>query len=188
MLLIIEKRTIIELVSMIGGETAGKVMKLLLRKPGITDEEIALKLKLDVRDIRRILHRLNELGILHYGLTRDKVTEHRIFKWYVEEGQVTGFIITHMKKILDRLKRKLENEKNNQFYWCGTPGHRKYLFDEAMDRLFRCPECGKPLQPYQNDEVVKALEWKIAKLEAFLEELMKVGKAEEIEEKPAKSR
>ena len=188
MLLIIEKHTIIELVSMIGGEIAGKVMKLLLKKPGITDEEIALKLKIDVRDARKILHRLNELGILHYELTRDKVTEHRIFKWYVEEGQVTGFIMTHMKKILDRLKRKLESEKNNQFYWCGTPGHRKYLFDEAMDRLFRCPECGKPLQPYQNDEIVKALEWKIARLEAYLEELMRVGKAEGIEGKQTKSR
>ena len=51
MLLIIEKRTIIELVTMIGGEMAGKVMKLLLRKPGITDEEIALKLKIDVRAV-----------------------------------------------------------------------------------------------------------------------------------------
>ena len=55
-----------------------------------------------------------------------------------------------------------------------------------MDRLFRCPECGNPLQPYQNDEVIKALEWKIAELEGFLEELMKVGKLE-VEEKQAKS-
>ena len=101
MLLIIEKETIIKLAKLVGGEDAARVMKLLLRKPGVVDEEIASRLKLDVREIRKILHKLNEIGILHYELTRDKETEHRIFKWYVQQEQITGFILTNMEKILD---------------------------------------------------------------------------------------
>ena len=183
MLLIIEKETIIELARLVGGEDAARVMKLLLKKPGIVDEEIASRLKLDVREVRRILHRLNEFGILHYELARDKETEHRIFRWYVQQEQVIGLILTNMKKILDRLKEKLKAESENQFYWCGTLGHPRFLFSEAMDKLFKCPECGKPLEPHENSELVKALEWKIQEIEKALEEMTKVKKAEEILEK-----
>ena len=183
MLLIIEKETIIKLAKLVGGDDAARVMKLLLRKPGIVDEEIASRLKLDVREIRKILHKLNEIGILHYELTRDKETEHRIFKWYVQQEQITGFILTNMEKILDRLREKLESEKNNQFYWCGTLGHPRLLFDEAMDKLFRCPVCGKPLAPHDSSQLVEALEWKISEIEKTLEEMTKVKKAEEIKEK-----
>ncbi len=182
MLLIIEKNTIIELARLVGGDDAARVMKLLLRKPGIVDEELASRLKMDIRDVRKILHKLNEMGILHYELSRDKETEHRIFKWYVQEEQITGFILTNMKKILDRLKEKLESEKNNQYYWCGTLGHPRLLFDEAMDRLFRCPVCGKPLSPHDSEELVKALEWKVGEIEKALEEMTKLKKVEEIEQ------
>jgi len=48
-----------------------------------------------------------------------------------------------------------------------------------VDRLFRCPECGKPLQPHDNLEVVEAVEWKIKQLETCLEEITKVKRVEE---------
>lgn len=179
MLLLVDDDTIIELAALIGGEDAGRVMKLLLKKPGITDEVLASSLQLDIREIRRILHKLNEQGILRYELTRDKTTGHRIFKWYVGEEQVIGFIMTNTKKIAERLKERLEYEEGHQFYWCGTPGHRKLLFEEAMDKLFRCPVCGKPLQSYDNSGVIKALKWKIEEIEKYLEQLSKVKRVEE---------
>ena len=179
MLLLVDDDTIIELATLIGGEEAGKVTKYLLKKPGITDEALSAILKLDVREIRRILHKLNEQGILYYELTRDKETGHRIFKWYVGQEQVIGFIITNLKKILERLREKLEYERTHQFYWCGAPGHRKLLFEEAVDKLFRCPICDKPLQPYDNSELIKALEWKISEIEKYLDELTKARKVEE---------
>lgn len=182
MLLIIEKETLLELARLVGGEDAAKVMKLLLRKPGIVDEELSQKLKLDVREVRKLLHKLNSIGILHYELTRDKETEHRIFKWYVQREQATGFIISNMKKVLDRLKQKLEAEKNNQFYWCGALGHPRLLFDQAMEQLFRCPVCRKPLEPHENTELIEALEWKIDEIEKALKEMTEARKPEVPEE------
>lgn len=182
MLLIIEKETMIELATLVGGGEAANVMKLLLKKPGIVDEEIASRLKMDIRDVRKILHKLNEIGILHYELARDKETEHRVFKWYVQEEQITGFVLTNMKKILDRLKEKLEAEKNNQYYWCGTLGHPRMLFSEAMEQFFRCKVCGNPLSLHDNEDLIKALEWKIAEIEKALEEMTKVRKVEETDQ------
>jgi len=178
--LIIDKETMVELARSVGGEEAAKVMELLLKKPGIIDEEVASRLKIDVREVRKILHRLNEFGILHYELTREKETDHRVFKWYVQREQVTGLILTNMMRILDRLKEKLEVESGSQFYWCGTLGHPRFLFGEAMDKLFRCPMCGKPLEPHDNTELIKALEWKIQELEKALDEMTRVRRIEEI--------
>lgn len=182
MLLHIDEDTIIELAVLIGGDTAGKIMKNLLKKPGVTDEELSRILQLDIKEVRKILHKLNEQGILHYELAREKDTGHRIFRWYVGQEQVTGFIITNMKKILERLEERLEYEKNHQFYWCGTKGCRKLTFEEALDSLFKCPVCGKPLQPVDNEQTIKAIESKIEEINKYLDQLSKVKK---IEEEPA---
>ena len=189
MLLLVDNETVIELAVLVAGEEAGKIMKLLLRKPGITDEDLSRSLQMDIREVRRILHRLNEQGILHYELTRDKETGHRIFKWYVGQEQVIGYIITNMNKILDRLRERLEYEKTHQFFWCGSPGHPKLVFEDAMEKLFRCPTCGSPLQPYDNSELIEALEWKIGQISRYLEQLEKVRKVEaEQQEQPKKSK
>jgi transcription initiation factor TFIIE subunit alpha len=181
MLLHIDEDTIIELAVLVGGENAGKIMKYLLKRPGITDEELSRILQIDIKEIRKILHKLNEQGILHYELAREKDTGHRIFRWYVGQEQVTGFIITNMKKILERLEERLEYEKNHQFYWCETKGCRKLPFEEALDNLFKCPVCGKPLQPVNNEETIKAIELKIDEIKRNLEQISRVKK---IEEKP----
>jgi len=182
MLLHIDEDTIIELAVLIGGEIAGKIMKNLLKKPGITDEELSRILQIDIKEVRKILHKLNEQGILHYELAREKDTGHRIFRWYVGQEQVTGFIITNMKKILERLEERLEYEKKHQFYWCGTKGCRKLTFEEALDSLFKCSVCGKPLQPVDNEQTIKAIESKIDEINNYLQQLSKVKK---IEEEPA---
>lgn len=186
MLLHIDEDTIIELAVLVGGGDAGKIMKNLLKKPGITDEELSRILQLDIKEVRKILHKLNEQGILHYELAREKETGHRIFRWYVSQEQVTGFIITNMKKILERLEERLEYERTHQFYWCGTKGCRKLTFEEALDNLFKCPICGKLLQPIDNEDTIKAIEMKIAEIKKHLEQISKVKKVEEgplVEEK-----
>ncbi|MEM1584540.1 MAG: hypothetical protein QXF28_05695 [Nitrososphaerota archaeon] len=179
MLLHIDEDTIIELAVLVGGENAGKIMKNLLKKPGITDEELSRILQLDIKEVRKFLHKLNEQGILHYELAREKETGHRIFKWYVSQEQVTGFIITNTKKILERLEERLEYEKKHQFYWCETRGCRKLAFEEALNNLFKCPICGKLLQPIDNEDTIKAIEMKIAEIRKHLEQISKVKKVAE---------
>lgn len=179
MLLHIDEDTIVELAVLVGGEPAGQVMKYLLKKPGITDEALSRLLQMDIREVRKILHKLNEQGILHFELARDKDTGHRIFRWYVGQEQVTGFIMTNMKKILERLEERLEYEKGHQFYWCGTKGCRKLTFEEALDSLFRCPVCGKPVQPFDNSETVKAIEAKMDEIRKYLDQLSRSRKIEE---------
>ncbi len=165
MLLIVDDEAFLKLVKMVGGEEGSRAVEVLLKKPNLSDEELAEQLKVDVKELRRVLHKLNEQGIVSYDIHRDKDTGHRIFKWRVQREQMIGFAKTQMRKLHERLQARLEYEQSHQMYWCGTTGCRKYTFEEAVDLLFKCKTCRKPLSLHDNTEFINALKNKIAQLE-----------------------
>ncbi|MEM4184009.1 MAG: hypothetical protein QXF45_07315 [Candidatus Caldarchaeum sp.] len=167
-MVLVDEESSLKIVQMIGGDDAVKIVRLLLDRPAWTDEEISIATNLDIKEVRRILHRLHEVGALSYEVHRDKTTGHRIFKWNVQQEQLVGYTKTLMRKVLERLKARLEYESNNQIYWCGTPGCAKYSFEQAMETLFKCKVCKKPLAIYDNSKFIENLKKKIAELEAMV--------------------
>ena len=168
MLIIVDDDAFVNMVKLVGGEEAAKVVKLLMKKPGMDDDMIASKLGINVKELRKILHRLNDLGLVAYETHRDKDTGKRVFKWRVQQDQIIGFAKTQMRKVYERLKARLEHEKTHQIYWCNGNGCRKYSFEEAVELLFKCPSCGKMLTLYDNTKLIEALEKKITELEKAL--------------------
>ncbi|MEM4280718.1 MAG: hypothetical protein QW470_03760 [Candidatus Caldarchaeum sp.] len=165
-MIILDEESCLKIVGMIGGEKARKVVKTLLNKPALTDEEISAITSIDVKEVRKTLHSLNDVGAVSYEVHRDKNTGHRVFKWRVHQEQLIGYTKILMRRVLERLKARLEYEVSNQMYWCGTAGCVKYSFEQAMEALFRCRVCRKPLTLYDNTKFVEALQKKIAELEA----------------------
>jgi len=168
LLVIVDEEAMLSMVELVGGEVAAKAVRVLMKKPSLGDDELSQILAIDVKELRKILHRLNDLGLVSYDVYRDKDTGHRIFKWRIQRDQVIGFARTQMRKVYERLKVRLEYEQTHQMYWCGTEGCRKYAFEEAMDVLFRCPDCKKPLTLYDNTQLIEALQRKMAELEKNL--------------------
>jgi len=168
MMLMLDDEACLMIVEMIGGPDARKIVKVLMNKPALTDEEISQTTQVDVKDVRKILHKLNDVGAVSYEVHRDKATGHRTFKWRVQQEQLIGYTKTLIRKVLERLRARLEYEEKNQLYWCGTAGCPKYSFDEAMETLFRCKICKKPLNLHDNTSFIDALKKKIAELESTM--------------------
>jgi len=168
MLIIVDEEATLRMVELVGGEDAAKTVKVLMKKPSLSDDGLSESLGMDIKEVRKVLHKLNDLGLVAYDVYRDKDTGHRIFKWRVQRDQVIGFARTQMRKIYERLKARVEFEQSNQMYRCGTPKCRSYTFDEAMDKLFRCPVCKQPLALYDNTELIGALQRRIEELEKNL--------------------
>lgn len=164
-LIIIDDETSVEITKLIGGQQSSEIVQMLLKNPGMTDEELAFQLNADVKEIRKILHRLHDLSLVSYEILRDKDTGHRFFRWRVQSDQIAGFTRAQIQKLIIRLREKLEYEKNHEFYYCGTPGCGRHPFEEAMDYLFRCPVCGKPMNHFDNERIKKSIECKLAQLE-----------------------
>jgi len=164
-LLIVDEDAVLEVMRLVGGEDAVNIVKFLMKNPSKSDEEIASALGMNVKDVRKILHKLIDYSLITYDVAKDKNTGHRIFRWRVQQDQVLGYIKTQIRRMVERLKAKLEYEQSHQFYYCGTKGCRKYTFEEAVDKLFRCPVCGNMLNYYDNSKVIEALKQKLQVLE-----------------------
>ena len=147
----------------VGGEDAVKIVQVLGDKE-MGDEEIARKTGLKDDIVRRTLYKLYRNLVVSLRRERDEETGRFKFFWSLNPGQLEAFVRSWKKKILRRLEAKLKYEEENQFFSCGTPGCRRYTFDEASDNFFRCPRCGQPLEFEDNTKIINALRAKIRQI------------------------
>jgi len=154
---------------LVGGAESEELARLLLARPGLREDEIAAELNMDVKRVRRILHQLSELSLLAYDISVDKEMNKRVFRWRLQREQVQGVIKTQLKRIAERLQMLKQHYESNQLYWCGKAGCRKYTFDEAIDRFFKCPGCGGRLMNYDPSELLSAVKEKLAEVNRLLE-------------------
>lgn len=154
---------------LVGGVEAEELAKLLLAKPGMKEDELAAELQMDVKRVRKLLHQLSEFSLVAYDIVIDKELNKRVFRWRLQQEQVQGVIKTQLKRIAERLQMLKKHYESNQLYWCGKQGCRKYTFDEALDKFFKCPTCGERLMVYDPSELLAVVNEKLAEINKLLE-------------------
>jgi len=160
----IDEQTLLKIAEALGDEEAVKVIDILKNSGEVTDDEIANKTGIRLNSVRKILYKLYDHSLVAMRRTRDENTGWFIFHWKLQPDQLEGFIINQKKRVLEKLKIRLEYEKNHDFYYCFTPGCKKIPFEEAMEVVFKCPQCGKPLVHYDNTKLIQVLNKKIEQL------------------------
>jgi transcription initiation factor TFIIE subunit alpha len=151
--------------NVLGGEDAVKVAMALNKLGQATDDELLNETGIKLNDVRKALNKLYNHSIVQCDRLRDEQTGWFIFRWRIQPDQFEGFIKNQKRKILRILNKRLDYENNNEFFYCGTPGDRRMTFEEAMEMIFRCPDCGKKLESCDNKDIIKALSDKIEELE-----------------------
>jgi transcription initiation factor TFIIE subunit alpha len=147
------------------GEATDEEIVMALNEAGeATDEEPKFKLN----DVRKILFKLHNHSIVQCNVGRDEETGWFIFRWKLQPDQIEGYVKNQKMKIRRVLKSRLEYELTNEFYYCFTPSCDRFTFEDAMELVFRCPTCDKPLQHYNNSALIDMLTAKIATLEKDL--------------------
>jgi transcription initiation factor TFIIE subunit alpha len=154
-----------KIANVLGGEEAVTVVMALNKLGQATDDELLNETGIKLNDIRKALNKLYNHSIVQCDRLRDEQTGWFIFRWRIQSDQFEGFIKNQKRKILRIFNKRLDYEKNNEFFYCGTPGDRRMTFEEAMEMIFRCPNCGKKLDSYDNKDIIKALSDKIEELE-----------------------
>jgi transcription initiation factor TFIIE subunit alpha len=149
------------------GEDALRIVESLQEVGEITDIDIANKTQIPLKIIRKILYSLYDHSLVGLRQTRDKTTGWFIFNWRLQPDQLQGFVLNQKRHILEKLKARLDYEKSHEFYFCQTPDCRRYSFEEALEFLFKCPVCSKPLNHFNNDLFVKALTKKIEEIKGL---------------------
>jgi len=149
------------------GEDAVRVVETLKGVREITDNEIADKTQIRLNLVRKVLYRVYDHSIVALRRSRDKETGWFIFNWRLQPDQLEGFILNQKRRVLEKLEIRLEYEKSHEFYSCQTPGCKRFPFEEALELLFKCPACNKPLMYLNNDWIVETLTRKIEQIKVL---------------------
>jgi len=166
---LIDDKTLMKVVSLFGQEVV-EVVKVLREVDETTDDEIASQTEIRLNDVRRILYQLYNNSLVALKRTRDKETGWFIFHWRLQPDQLEGFFLNKKRRVLEKLETRVEFEKKHDFYFCSTPGCRRIPFEEAMELLFQCPTCKKPLMHYDNNQIIEVLTNKVEEIRKELSE------------------
>jgi len=166
----IDDTTLVKVAEALGEEEAVKLIEILKNSNETTDDEIANKTGIRLNSIRKILYKLYDHSLVSLRRTRDPKTGWFIFHWRLQPDQLEGFILSQKRRVLEKLNIRLHYEKNHDFNYCYTPGCKRIPFEEAVEIVFRCPTCGKPLMHYENDKILHVLTKKVDQLRKELGE------------------
>lgn len=157
----VDEETLAKVAEALGQEEAIMIINILKDANEITDDEIATKTGIRLNSVRKILYKLYDHSLVSLRRSRDENTGWFIFHWKLQPDQVEGFIQNQKKHVLQKLDARLSFEKNHDFYYCGTPGCKRFPFEEAIEVVFRCPTCNKLMMHSDNGKIVEVLSKKV---------------------------
>jgi transcription initiation factor TFIIE subunit alpha len=159
---------LIKIANLFGGEEAVTVVKSLKKLNEGTDEIIANDCTIRLNTVRKVLYKLYDHGLVSCTRVRDEKTGWFIFYWRLQPDQLDAFIRSRKKRALEKLKQRLDYERDHSFFVCKTDSEIRVTFEEAMESSFKCGKCGNQLDSSENADMITVLESKIEKLEAEL--------------------
>lgn len=166
----IDADTLVKVAEALGKEEAIEIIYTLKDADETTDDQIASKTGIRLNSVRKILYKLYDHSLVSLRRSRDQNTGWFIFHWKLQPDQLEGYILNQKKHVLEKLDTRLRYEQNHDFYHCGTLGCRRVPFEEAVELIFRCPMCNKPMMHFENGKVIEALSRKVDQLRKELGE------------------
>ncbi len=154
----------VKIASLIGCEEYLRVARALLNTEDATDEEIASATGLRINIVRKVLYDLFGKALITGIRVKDEKKGWFVYRWRAKRDQVDNFIDNQKKKILDRLKKRLQYEESGEFYHCGNHDCPRMTFEQAVETLFKCQNCKGMLNMIDNSKVRQALRLKIEQI------------------------
>ena len=154
----------VKIAGLIGGEEYLKVARALLNTEDATDEEIASATGLRINIVRKVLYDTFGKALITGVRAKDEKKGWFVYRWRAKRDQVDNFIENQKKKILDRLKNRIQYEESTEFYHCDNQDCPKVTFEQSVEMFFKCPNCKGLLNMVDNVKVKQALKQKIEQI------------------------
>lgn len=157
------------------GEYAIEIIKLLEKYT--QDEELAKVLGVKVSDVRAVLNRMYENGIVYYDREQDQESGWYYYHWNIDEKKFVEWVEDKLVKEAERFKNLLYQK---EYYYCPSCGIEEMTaFEEAMDLQFRCKKCGTNLELLEEEVVDLYFPVKDRSIISLIEKAKKASKRKE---------
>jgi len=169
----------------VAGEDVVPLVHKLKNKKNISEFKLAENIGKEINITRNMLYRLYNVNLVYFTRKKDKKKGWYIYYWTFDIKKIKYLLYKIKKKRYEKLKERLEREKNEQFFICPNKCIR-LDFEQAMNFEFRCPECGVLIEQENNEVKIKEIENEIVSIENDLKEFYVKSKKKISENKPIK--
>lgn len=165
--IILTEKKMYEFIGQNVGEEVLPIIKFLRNKKNISEFKIAEKTKTEVNAVRNVLYRLQNYNLVSYYRKKDREKGWYISYWTFNKKKVKELMDRIKKESLERYRERLNDEQSNMnaFFICPKACTR-LDFHGAVERDFKCAECGSILQQHESERTIAFLKEKIREIEA----------------------
>jgi len=180
-----------ELVRKFAGKNTEAIADIIGAEKPVNEFKIAEKLKLTINQTRNILYKLSAQSIVSFVRKKDEKKGWYIYSWSINTPAALKKLIEIKKKEIKNYEHLLGVRETRGFYVCPS-GCMETNEENALLYQFKCPECGKLLQPKSFEEEKEELRSKIEKarkeIVSIEAELGKISALKEKEEEKEKEK
>ena len=146
------------------GEDVLPLVRLLRTRKSVSEIDLAMKMKIDVNDVRNGLYRLYHMNLVSFTRKKDEKNGWYTYFWSFEASKIRELSYSMQKKRIGMLKERLAREQGEHFYVCAD-SCVKTAFEKAIEANFKCPECGRLMDSYDNISDIERLKKDLKELE-----------------------
>ncbi len=145
-----------EVVSIIVGKQAEDIVDLLDEQKYINEFVIAKKLNLTINQVRNILYKISDYGLVSSIRKKDKRKGWYTYFWKIEILKALEFLKGNLQNKIDNIQHQIKSRETKRFYVCERC-HIELTEENALLNNFICSECGSLLILKDNSKVIRDL-------------------------------
>ena len=169
---VMQDKLLYNLVEDIAGEGNGRIVEMLFNKKDVNEFLIAKKMDLTINQVRNILYKLSNFGLVSFIRKKDQKKGWYIYYWTLNNEKSLALIQNYMRKKIDALEEQLNNRETKRYYTCPYC-HIEVSEDVALENGFSCDECAEIYKLTDNTPFVRDIKSKITRLNNEITEIEK---------------
>ena len=145
-----------EVISIVAGKQAEEIVDLLDTQKHVNEFILAKKLNLTINQVRNILYKISDYGLVSSIRKKDKRKGWYTYFWKIEIVKSLEFLKENLLKKIENVEHQIRSRETKRFYVCERC-HIELSEENALLNNFTCTECGAVLTLRDNTKLLKEL-------------------------------
>lgn len=149
------------------GKQFGEIFEFLNGKKYVNEFLIAKKMNITVNQVRNILYRLTDHGLVSSTRKKDKRKGWYTYFWKIEILKSLEFLKSVLIRKIEQISNQIKSRESKNFYICERC-NIEFSEENALVYEFMCPECGDVFVIKNNTKVLNEFNKNVDKLKKRL--------------------